>query len=144
MQAIEDVEAMRLRPFDRDGTPLRREENMHKGQQHNRTGAAKWSRRISTRRSALAVAAAMLVAPTTASAYFDQPAPGSTAGQASPPKSRVHVVQVTSDPGFDWGDAAIGAGGVVGAIALGIGCAAGSRKLRARSDRGRTPAPSRS
>ncbi len=42
--------------------------------------------------------------------------------------------------GFDWGDAAIGAGAVSGAIALGLGGVLGLRRLKASPDRGRMPA----
>ena len=41
---------------------------------------------------------------------------------------------------FDWGDAAIGAGAIIGVIALGIGGVLGTRRLKASPHRQRMPA----
>jgi len=38
----------------------------------------------------------------------------------------VRVVEVRTDRGFDWGDAGIGAAGVVALVAIGVGAAIGS------------------
>jgi hypothetical protein len=46
------------------------------------------------------------------------------------PVVRPHVVVSSSDPGFDWGSAGIGAGSVVGAFAIGLAGLAGVRYRR--------------
>jgi hypothetical protein len=54
----------------------------------------------------------------------------------SPPAS-IRVVHVADHSGFDWSDAAIGAGGMVGLIAIGAGAtlAADGRRSRRSSPR---------
>lgn len=42
--------------------------------------------------------------------------------------------------GFDWGDGAIGAGAIIGVIALGLGGVLGTRRLKASPHRHRMPA----
>jgi hypothetical protein len=98
--------------------------------------------RLATRCAALAIAAVLLVAPTVASARpIDSVGiPGANVLHASPaPGSSpaVSPVDVSESDGFDWTDAAIGAGGAAGAIVLGLGAAVGVRSLRARSPRAR-------
>jgi hypothetical protein len=46
------------------------------------------------------------------------------------PVLRPHVVVTSSEPGFDWGSAGIGAGTVVGALAIGLTGIAGFRHRR--------------
>ena len=81
---------------------------------------------------ALAMLAAAIAAPS-AFARTDPPsalpthASGATqsgpVAKAPAPRgpAEVRVVRVTSDPGFDWGDAALGAGTTVALVAIGLG-----------------------
>jgi hypothetical protein len=71
-------------------------------------------------------------------------APGAQARSDRPPASKtpaqpaaVRVVRVTDHTGFDWGDAGIGAGGMAGLIAIGVGAtlAGGDRRSRINSPR---------
>ena len=73
---------------------------------------------------ALAVAASIgaLTAPSASAAPVEQILPnagGDTTERALP----VRVVQVDTNSGFDWGDAGIGASGLLALIAIGAGAA---------------------
>ena len=54
-----------------------------------------------------------------------------------PPAAGVRVVRVATNPGFDWGDAAIGAGATVALFAIGAG---GGMLMGARRRRDQQPA----
>jgi hypothetical protein len=73
---------------------------------------------------ALVVAALLALAPAASARPIDEVGPASlptqTSKQASPP-SQVRVVQVSSDSGFSWGDAGIGAGAAFALTMIGIG-----------------------
>jgi hypothetical protein len=91
------------------------------------------SHRISTGLS-LALALGAIAAPV-AQARFDlNPTATPVTASAAP---AVRVVHVANSSGFDWGDAGIGAGGMVGLIAIAVGAtlAAGGRRSRSSSTR---------
>ena len=74
-------------------------------------------RRVRTARRALALAcAAFALAASTATAY-----PQPTAGPPASSETPTTIVQVPAATGFDWGDAGIGAAGVVALAMLGVG-----------------------
>jgi hypothetical protein len=58
--------------------------------------------------------------------------------QSTPVTNSPSVASPSS--GFDWGDAAIGAGVTAGVIAVGLGGALGGRRLKATAQRNRMPA----
>jgi hypothetical protein len=58
--------------------------------------------------------------------------------QPSTPPSEVQVARVAPNPGFDWGDAGIGAGAGVALTMIGLG---GLLVLSSRRNRGEQPAP---
>jgi hypothetical protein len=72
----------------------------------------------------LAVAAAVgaLAAPTASAAPVEQVLP-SAREDTSERVAPVRVVQVGADQGFDWGDAGIGASGLLALMAIGAGAA---------------------
>jgi hypothetical protein len=105
---------------------------MRKQQIHKHSNERR--RRTSARRATAAVTALLLVAPAAAAAQPTDAAnlpdpPASSPGPAMTP------AEVSQPDGFDWGDAAIGAGAVTGAMAVGLGCAVGARRLRDDSQR---------
>jgi hypothetical protein len=129
--------------LDRNGSQLRLEERMRKHPIHSGSSINRCRCRISARVTALAVTAALLVGPTVASARpIDDP--NLPESPASNPAPATTLVEVSEPDGFDWGDAAIGAGGLTGAIALGFGCALGVRRLKADPTVRRMPAASSS
>jgi hypothetical protein len=69
---------------------------------------------------ALAVASVVsaLGAPAASAAPVEQFIPGTTNGEPSGQPAPVRVVQVGADNGFDWGDAGIGAGGLLALAAI--------------------------
>jgi hypothetical protein len=79
----------------------------------------------------LAASIAAAAAPSAWARPIDQfpPAPARGGGEAPPP---VRVVHVSSDSGFDWGDAEIGAGAVVAAGLVGLGSLIAVRRRRTR------------
>jgi hypothetical protein len=71
---------------------------------------------------ALAAVISSLAAPTASAIRVEQLVPSSRSeskGRAVP----VRVVEVGADRGFDWGDAGIGATGVLALVAIGAGAA---------------------
>jgi hypothetical protein len=61
-----------------------------------------------------------------------------TAGHAaSLPETPARIVNITADGGFDWGDAGIGAGGIVALMLIGLGGAFAVSHHHARGARGR-------
>jgi hypothetical protein len=92
---------------------------------------------------AVLLVAAAIFAPA-ASAYTEPFFSGSPSRQATP-ATDVRVVQVPSDSGFQWGDAAIGAGGALafGLVGLGVALAiASTRSRHAAAYRRATPSAS--
>ena len=87
---------------------------------------------------ALAAAIGAIAAPTASAIPAEQfiPSRGESADRAVP----VRVVQVGADQGFDWGDAGIGASGLLALMAIGAGAAvATGHRPRLRHD----PQPAR-
>jgi hypothetical protein len=70
--------------------------------------------------------------------HASQPAPVRAPHASEPPS--VRVVRVAGSSGFDWGDAGIGAGGMAGLIAIGVGA---SLAGAGRRSRGGSPRPAR-
>ena len=68
---------------------------------------------------AVVLVAAAITAPA-ASAYTEPYFSGSHGRQAASPTD-VRVVEVPSDSGFQWGDAAVGAGGAMAVVLVGLG-----------------------
>ena len=109
-----------------------------------------------------AVVAAAFFVPAAVAQPIDAPGPGATpSANAAPDRSLPLAVErtasganavaqsrpVSNSPvvaspssGFDWGDAAIGAGVMAGAIAVCLGGALGGRRLKASPQRHRMPA----
>lgn len=84
--------------------------------------------------SVLAVSIAAGAAPSASAMPADRFAPAGSASAADEPAPPVRVVHVSSDSGFDWRDAEIGAGAV---LALGLLGAGGTLAVRNRRRRGR-------
>jgi len=82
----------------------------------------------STLRRGLAVATVVsaLAAPAASAAPVEQFIPSTASGEPSGQQAPVRVVQVGADDGFDWGDAGIGATGVLALAAIGAGAAMGT------------------
>ena len=88
---------------------------------------------------ALAAVMSALAAPSASAQPVEEVLPqarGESDVQAIP----VRVVEVRADRGFDWGDAGIGATGVLALAAIGVGAALASGH---RPRLGHTPQPSR-
>jgi hypothetical protein len=80
----------------------------------------------------LAAAISALAAPAASAIPVEDFIPA-TRGDAADRTQPVRVVQVGADQGFDWGDAGIGATGVIALAAIGAGAAlATGRRPRAR------------
>ena len=77
----------------------------------------------STLRRGLAVATVVsaLAAPAASAAPIEQMVPSTANGEPSGQPAPVRVVQVGADNGFDWGDAGIGAGGLLALSAIASG-----------------------
>ena len=77
----------------------------------------------STLRRGLAVATVVsaLAAPAASAAPVEQVIPSTVNGEPSGQPAPVRVVQVGADNGFDWGDAGIGAGGLLALVAIASG-----------------------
>ncbi len=90
------------------------------------------TRRISTGLALTLAFGAMAVSGAQARPNLDPPQSNNPSPQTS-----VRVVRVVEDSGFDWGDAAIGAGGTAGLIAIGVGATfvTGGRQSRRSSPR---------
>jgi hypothetical protein len=76
-----------------------------------------------TLRRGLAVAAVVgaLAAPAASAAPIEQFIPSTVNGEPSGQQAPVRVIQVGADNGFDWGDAGIGAGGLLALVAIASG-----------------------
>jgi hypothetical protein len=92
-----------------------------------------------TLRRGLAVATVVsaLGAPAASAAPVEQFIPSTVDGEPSGQQVPVRVVQVGADKGFDWGDAGIGAGGLLALAAIASGAAVA---IRHRPAPGRTVA----
>jgi hypothetical protein len=77
----------------------------------------------STLRRGLAVATVVgaLAAPAASAAPVEQLVPSTVNGEPTGQPSPVRVVEVSADNGFDWGDAGIGAGGLLALAAIASG-----------------------
>ena len=82
-----------------------------------------------TLRRGLAVATVVsaLAAPGASAAPVEQFIPSTVNGEPSGQPAPVRVVQVGADNGFDWGDAGIGAGGLLALAAIASGAAVAIR-----------------
>jgi hypothetical protein len=81
-------------------------------------------------RRGLAVATVMsaLAAPAVSAAPVEQYIPSTTNAEPSGQPAPVRVVQVGADNGFDWGDAGIGATGVLALAAIASGALVVTRR----------------
>jgi hypothetical protein len=70
---------------------------------------------------AVATVVSALAAPAASAAPVEQFIPSTTKGEPSGQQAPVRVVQVGADTGFDWGDAGIGAGGLLALAAIASG-----------------------
>jgi hypothetical protein len=70
---------------------------------------------------AIATIVSALVAPVASAAPTEQFIPSTVNGEPSGQPAPVRVVQVGADNGFDWGDAGIGAGGLLALAAIASG-----------------------
>jgi hypothetical protein len=70
---------------------------------------------------AIATVVSALAAPGASAAPVEQLIPSTVNGEPSGQPAPVRVVQVGADPGFDWGDAGIGAGGLLALAAIASG-----------------------
>ena len=78
--------------------------------------------RRATRAVAVAAAIGALTAPAVSAAPVEQFLPN-TSGDSTERALPVRVVQVDTSSGFDWGDAGIGASGLLALMAIGAGAA---------------------
>ena len=74
----------------------------------------------------LATVVSVCAAPAASAAPIEDFIPSTVNGEPSGQPAPVRVVQVGADDGFDWGDAGIGATGVLGLAAIGAGAALAS------------------
>jgi hypothetical protein len=83
----------------------------------------------STLRRGLAVATVVsaLAAPAASAAPVEQFIPSTANGEPSGQPAPVRVVQDGADNGFDWGDAGIGAGGLLALAAIATGALVATR-----------------
>ena len=70
---------------------------------------------------AVATVVSALAAPAASAAPVEQFIPSTTDGEPSGQPAPVRLVQVGADNGFDWGDAGIGAGGLLALAAIASG-----------------------
>jgi hypothetical protein len=70
---------------------------------------------------AVATVVSALVAPAASAAPIEQFVPSAGNGGPSGQPAPVRVVQVSTDNGFDWGDAGIGASGLLALVAIASG-----------------------
>jgi hypothetical protein len=70
---------------------------------------------------AVATVVSALAAPAASAAPVEQFIPSTTNGDQSGQPAPVRVVQAGADNGFDWGDAGIGAGGLLALAAIASG-----------------------
>jgi hypothetical protein len=77
----------------------------------------------STLRRSLVVATVVsgLAAPAASAAPIEEIVPSTVNGEPSGQPAPVRVVQIGADNGFDWGDAGIGAGGLLALAAIASG-----------------------
>ena len=84
-------------------------------------------RRLAALIAVLGVASALVAPAAFARPALEGPPPSSLSASPQPPAERT-VVETISDPGFDWGAAAIGAGIGAAAILLAMGMLTGGRR----------------
>ncbi len=89
---------------------------------------------------ALVLAVAAIAVPSASALPFEQVHPGAQLGgaqqrQVDRPPTQVRVVQTAPNPGFDWGDAGIGAGTAFALTMIGLGGALVVSNRRHRKDR---------
>ena len=72
---------------------------------------------------ALATLVGALAAPAALAAPVEERLPDSGIESSGAAPAQVRVVEVQPDPGFDWGDAGIGASGAIAVLAIGAGAA---------------------
>jgi hypothetical protein len=96
-------------------------------------------KRNNTLRRGLAVATVVsaLAAPAASAAPIEQFIPSTVNGEPSGQQAPVRVIQVGAENGFDWGDAGIGAGGLLALVAIASGALVA---IRHRPAPGRTAA----
>jgi len=84
----------------------------------------------STLRRGLAIATVVsaLAAPAASAAPIEQMVPSTTNGEPSGQPAPLRVVQAGADNGFDWGDAGIGAGGLLALAAIASGAVVAIRQ----------------
>lgn len=82
---------------------------------------------------AVATVVSALAVPAASAAPVEQFIPSTTNGESSGQPTPVRVVQVGADNGFDWGDAGIGAGGLLALAAIASGAVVA---IRHRPDAG--------
>ena len=76
---------------------------------------------------AIATVVSALGAPAASAAPIEQMVPSTANGEPSGQPAPVRVVQVGADNGFDWGDAGVGAGGLLALAAIASGAAVAIR-----------------
>jgi hypothetical protein len=86
---------------------------------------------------ALATTVSALAAPTASAAPIEQLLPSSANQDPGAQPAPVRIVERSVDSGFDWGDAGIGATGVLALVAIASGAFVATRR---RPDPGRTVA----
>jgi hypothetical protein len=69
----------------------------------------------------IATVGSALLAPAASAAPIEQMVPSTANGEPSGQPAPVRVVQVGADDGFDWGDAGVGAGGLLALAAIASG-----------------------
>jgi hypothetical protein len=88
---------------------------------------------------ALVLAVAAIAAPSASALPFEQVHPGAQLsaqqGQGDRAPTQVRVVQTAPNPGFDWGDAGIGAGTAFALTMIGLGGALVISNRRHREER---------
>jgi len=77
---------------------------------------------------AVAMATGALAAPAASAAPVEQLVPHAKDSQRSSEPAPLRVVQVTTDDGFDWSDAGIGATGVLALVAIATGALVATRR----------------
>jgi hypothetical protein len=86
-------------------------------------------------RQLLATVATAIALAGTATPALAMPIDGGGSSSTVPEPDRVKVVRVQVDQGMDWGDAGIGAAGMLGLVLVGVG---GAYALRSAPSRRRT------
>jgi hypothetical protein len=76
---------------------------------------------------AIATIVGAFAAPAASAAPIEDTIPSTVNGEPSGQQAPIRVVQVGADNGFDWGDAGIGAGGLLALAAIASGAAVAIR-----------------